>query len=326
MEFEMKIQTKKQRDYFWNRLSTSKKAVLIVFFLLVIVPLCINGLIRFCNWVFQITDWNISAFGLGNSEWLTFWGSYFGGIATVLAVWWTVSQTERHYLQTTQEQKRQNELIKKEHDNQQQLEVLPLLLLQPIGTKQTSWATLMFGDLEEKKEKNRIYVDQLKPVYEEFDISEITTVFSPEYEIRPSGLTDEEIHLVKNKGHENITTGQTKTLIKPNITFINPFWLINIGKELAINILISLTSSTKPNLPQLSTVFSLMSKARVKINFLVNVKNGDEENIFGDYILVIHYHDIYSNHYKQEFPISIQAHENGPKWTLGLDIDQSLVR
>lgn len=314
MEFEMKIQTKKQRDYFWNRLSTSKKAVLIVFFLLVIVPLCINGLIRFCNWVFQITDWNISAFGLGNSEWLTFWGAYFGGIATFFAVWWTVTQTERHYEQTSLEQQRQRKL-----------DVLPLILLQPRNTRQTSQAALLLGNLEEKKEEKQIYVDELKPFYEEFDITEITVLFGSQIEIRPGSLSDEEMRLVKNNGHEEEIIGNLHYLMVPNVTFLRPFWFINVGKERAINLLVSLESSTNHELSHLKTVFSLTSKDQIKLNFLVNVKDEEKEKILGEYKFLISYNDIYSNQYEQTFPLTISSHENGIEWTIGLGIEQLLI-
>lgn len=310
----MKTQPEKQNASFWNRLSTSKKAILIIIFLVVIVPLIINGLFLFCNWLFRITTWNISAVGLGNSEWLTFWGSYFGGIATFFAVWWTVSQSERHYERSNQEQERQRKL-----------DVLPLILLQPRNTRQTSQATLLLGDLEEKKEEKQIYLDELIPFYEEFDISEITVLFGSQFEVRPGSLSDEEMRMVKNNGHEEQTIGNVKYLMVPNVTFLRPFWFINVGKERAINLSVSLESSTNHEHSRLSTVFSLIAKDQIKLNFLVNIKDEDKEKIIGDYKFLIRYNDIYSNQYEQKFPLTISTHENGIKWTIGLGIEQLLL-
>ena len=106
-------------------------------FAVLLIPLWINFLIQFGNWVSQITGLNISAIGLENQAWFSFWGAYLGGIATVVAVWWTIDKTERQYLQTREEQKRQNDELKrqnnelkKDQERQRRLDVLPLILLQ----------------------------------------------------------------------------------------------------------------------------------------------------------------------------------------------------
>lgn len=321
----MKKKAGENKTSLWNKLSIKQKAVVIIFFLIVIVPyFLINGYLWFSNWLFQVTSWNINAFGLGNTEWFAFWGTYFGGIATVVAVWWTVKQTERHYEQTSKEQKRQNESIRTEQEKQRKLDVLPLILLQPRVMVQSSDLAVLLGETEEKPEEKRIYVDQLKPFYEEFDISEITVLFGLQHELRSGGLSDDEIRMVKNKGHENVTSGSVKYLTKPNTTFLRPFWLINTGKETAINLVISLVSSDDQEYSHLSTIFSLMPKAHIKLNFLVNVKVEDEKKITGDYKLLIKYSDIYANHYKQEFPIYISNINHGIEWSIGLNIEQLL--
>jgi hypothetical protein len=290
----------------WNRLSITKKVIAIIFSFLVIVPLSINGLLQFSNWLFQITHWNTSAFGLGNSEWLNFWGSYFGGITTVIAVWWTVSQTERHYIQTNQEQK-----------DQRRLDVLPLILLQPRNTRQTSQATLLMGNLQEKKEEGQINVDELKPIFEEFDITEITVLFGSQFEVRPGDLSDEEMRMVKNKGHEDYKIGNVKYLMVPNTTFLRPFWFINVGRGRAINLIVILESSTGHELSRLKTVFSMKPNDQIKLNFLVNVKDKDKEKVFGEFKLLINYRDIFLNQYNQAFPISIDTQ----CWNIGLDVN-----
>lgn len=58
-----------------------------VFILFLVIPL---GL----NLFFLYGDFG-SGKGLGNKEWLGFWGSYLGGAATLFAVWLTIRQNEK---------------------------------------------------------------------------------------------------------------------------------------------------------------------------------------------------------------------------------------
>jgi hypothetical protein len=321
VEHKMKEKGENKKTSLWNNFSVKQKATIIIFFLVIIVPFfLINGGLSFSNWLFHIINWDINAFGLGNTEWFAFWGTYFGGITTVIAVWWTVTQTERHYDQTSKEQKRQNELITTEQEKQRRSDVLPLILLQPRVTIQSSELAILLGETEEKAKEKRIYVDQLKPYYEEYDISELTILFGEKFEIRVGNLSDEEMRMVKNKGHEDVTNGPVKYLVIPNITYLHPFWLINIGKETAINLRIGLYADDN-ELAHFKNVFSLMPKTQVKLNFLVNIKEKDLQPICGKYNLQIWYNDLYSNLYTQKFPITIDTQAN---WTIELDIKQVL--
>jgi hypothetical protein len=214
----MKEKGENNKTSLWNKFSDKQKTVIIIFFLIIIVPFfLINGGLWFSNWLFHIINWDINAFGLGNTEWFAFWGTYFGGITTVIAVWWTVRQTERHYEQTSKEQKRQNKLITTEQEKQRRFDVLPLILLQPRITIQSSDLAILLGETEEKPKEKRIYIDDLKPHYEEYDISELTILFGEKFEFRVGGLSEEEMRMVKNKGHEDVINGSVRYLIMPNI-------------------------------------------------------------------------------------------------------------
>ncbi|MEI8132787.1 MAG: hypothetical protein WCG34_10155, partial [Leptolinea sp.] len=206
----MKKKTRENVTSLWDKLSQKQKAVIIIFFLIVLIPFFIvNGGLIFCNFLFHIIGWNINASGLGNTEWLAFWGTYFGGIATMLSIWWTVSQTERHFKQTSDEQKRQNKTFENEQERKRKLDVLPLILLQPRITLQTSNAAILFRKTEDSNNKKKLIpLDQLKPVYEEFDMSEITVLLAPEPEIRIGGLTEEEMCRVEKNGYDNIASGE----------------------------------------------------------------------------------------------------------------------
>jgi hypothetical protein len=296
-----------------NKSTQTKTIIIFGLTLLIIIPIILNFLLLLFNWLFHKFNFNFSAFGLGNSEWLAFWGSYLGGIATLFAVFLTVKQAENHYLQ-----------MKIEQEKQRRLDVLPLILLQPRLTRQTSPLTTALGDIEKKSNGERLYVDELKPFFEEYDISEITVLFGSQFEVRSFGLSDEEFTLVLNNGHEEEISGKTKFLYLRNLSFLRPYWSINVGKERANNIKIGLYSSANSEICNLNTVFSLKAKDQIKLNFFVNIKIEERARVYNDYFLVIRYDDIFLNNYEQTFPISIKEEGDKYKFVIDLKIDQKI--
>lgn len=320
----MKIQPENRNETFWNKQSMPKIAVLIILFL-IIVPLVINGLFLFCNWLFKITTWNISAAGLGNSEWLTFWGSYFGGIATVIAVWWTVTQTEKHYQQTSDEQKKQNAQIILDKERQRRLDVLPIILLQPRIINKTSPLTVLLAEETEADKPTLIPLDKIKPNFEELDISEISCLFGKNLEIRKGGLNPEELQAIKNGGFEKKQEGKSTYLIKPLISELFPFWLINGGREAAVNIQFFVISQKSDKLHYLRNgVLSLLPREKIKLNFIIFIETQEIENISTNYIFQIKYADIYSNQYEQEFPLTIKPSDSSADLFIRIDTNQTL--
>lgn len=325
---------KKWKEY-WNKLSLLQKSLIATFVLAIFIPIAIiNGGLSLSNWIFQYTGWNFSASGLANPDWFAFLGSFFGGVATVLAVWWTVSQTNMHYEQTSNEQKRQSDYLDQERERQRKLDVLPLILLQPRVTLQSGGLALLIGEVENSEDQKAKLTpcDELKPIYEEFDVSEVTIVFSPDPNIRIGGITDEELKRVKNnifginKRLEKEDAGHRVTTFvlipAPTITFIRPFLFVNAGKEAAINILISIATLENQTVTYLHHVFSLMSKEKIKLNFLVDIHTENKESVTRSYKLIIAYNDIYANRYYQEFPIEFHISDEKPEWNMGLDISQ----
>lgn len=71
-----------------------KNKIFYVIILFLVIPLGLN--------LFFIYGDFDSGKGLGNKEWLGFWGSYLGGVATLFAVWLTLRQNERIFLQNQQ--------------------------------------------------------------------------------------------------------------------------------------------------------------------------------------------------------------------------------
>jgi len=322
------MDNKKEKNIVGVKLSTIRKVVLIALFLFGIVPFVfINGGIRFSNWVSQITGLDISASGLLNQDWFSFWGAFLGGIATVFAVWWTVDQTERHYRQTSEEQERQNNRFAEEREHQRRLDVLPVVLLQPRIVRQSSDMVLLLGEIEEKKEDKKVYVDELKPVYEEIDATEVTVRFASKLTLQPEGLSEEEMRRVRNKGHEEYSMGNgSKVLTLSSIVFLRPFWFVNAGKEAAININMHLKKEGDFEFKDLPHAFSLMAKERIKLNFFVDVKQEQINLIYGNYELDIWYQDIYKNLYNQIHRINILKGNDhgGVLWQLSLDVEQVL--
>jgi hypothetical protein len=303
----------------------SKEPWLLLLLLLVFIPpLVMIGWIWLSDWLYQITGFNTSPAGLNNQDWVMFWGAYFGGIATVIAVRWTVFQTERHYLQTSEEQKRQNSRLAEEREHQRRLDVLPIVLLQARVVRQSSNLALLLGEPEDEIEVKSINVDEIKPIYEEYDVSEITVLFAPESEMRLGEPSKEEMHRVRNNGHEIVPLGNGKKAdYLKTITFLRPFWCINAGKEAAININIYLITPNNQEPKYLPHVLSLMPKEKIKLYFLVDMPGGEVASLYGKYQFGVRYSDIYATKYSQKYEIDISAGDNGDTvWSMMLGVEQ----
>lgn len=306
----------------WDNLSSRKK-ITIVIVILMVIPLVINGLLWLSNCLFSLLNLNISARGLGNIDWLNFWGNYISGITTVLAVWLTIRQTERHYKQTSDEQKRQNDTLKMEQERQRKLDVLPLILLQPRQTKGPNPLEAFIGASIRTEENQQISLNEINTSVEEFDLAEITVLFAPDFQIRPGGLLQEELRMVESSGNIIERNGNMASLSPSNITIFRPFWLINVGKETAINLEIILKSSDDHEITRLHDALSLLPRDKVKVNFLVNVAERERERILTDYKWLIRYNDIYTNSYEQIFPIALEENGNGMIFYIELDVKHS---
>ncbi|MEA5077116.1 MAG: hypothetical protein VB013_00975 [Anaerolineaceae bacterium] len=309
----------------WNQLSINIKVIIVLFILLVFIPIIIvNGGMQLFNLIYKITGWNISAYGLQNSEWFTFWGTYFGGIATVIAVWLTVRQTQKHYEQTSDEQKRQNKVAIIEQEKQRRLDVLPVLLLQPLLVKRDDDLDLALGILEPPLEPKQVFVDELKPSYEICSLSEITLTIGQKNIFRASELSEEERRRIRNKGEEDTFDGRTTNRSNPYVILFRPYWIINAGKETAINIILSLRQQNNL-VSNLSTVISLMPREKLTFNLLVNVARKNLSQSIGEYLLRIEYYDIFENHYRQDFLIQIDRINDLANLKIGLEINQKLL-
>jgi hypothetical protein len=113
------------------------------------------------------------------------------------------------------------------------------------------------------------------------------------------------------------------SLSPSNITFFRPFWLINVGKETAINLEIILKSSDDHEITRLHDVLSLLPRDKVKVNFLINVAEREKGVILGNYKWLICYNNIYSNSYEQIFPIALEDNSDGMIFSIDLDVKHS---
>lgn len=306
-----------------------KYKLIIILVTVVVIPIIINLFILFFNYLSNVTGLNLNAFGLGNVEWFGFLGAYLGGIATLIAVYVTVNKTEEQYIQTSHEQKRQNKDSFDERENNRRLSVLPLLILQPIQHKLIPNIFNIDNSTESDSEKGRSFVDQITPNFQEYDILEISLIFSFKKPFfRLQGPSEEEWNRVKNKGDESIFDKSSgRSYIVPKyITYLNSCWLINAGKEVAINITMDLINYQTSEEISLNNTFSLMAKDRRKIYFLVDVMKENYPSICGDYLLNIEYYDIYTNHYRQEYPIHIGDDEYNSVFSISLNIENKLIK
>ncbi len=149
----------------WDWITKNKTKTGIIISLLIILPYVINLFLLISNRIYGLTGININAVGITNQDWFSFWGSFSGGIATFLAVIWTLRQTQTIHIEAIKEQERQRKL-----------DVLPVIILQPIVTKIETGLVDFFSEGFGKEEsmKKRVFIDELKPIYEEYQVSEVT--------------------------------------------------------------------------------------------------------------------------------------------------------
>ncbi|MDK2982103.1 MAG: hypothetical protein PWQ55_2450 [Chloroflexota bacterium] len=304
-------------------------SLLIIVFVAIFAPIFINLLILLSNYIHNRTGVNLSALGLNNAEWFSFWGTYFGGIATLIAVFVTVQKTEEHYIQTSKEQKRQNKASLEERQNNRRLDVLPLLILQPIEHKLIPNIFNISNSMKSDSGNRKSFIDEVSSSFHEFDISEIGLIFSSNnIFFRLQGPSEDEWNRVKNRGDESIFDESSgRYYIGPKkVTYLNSYWLINAGKEVAINITIDLFNCQTSDDISFNKTFSLMAKDRKKTYFLIDEMKENYSSICGKYLLIIEYYDIYSNHYRQEYQIHIGDDQYNSIFSISLNIENKLMK
>jgi hypothetical protein len=112
-----------------NKDYINKKVIVIFILFLIIFPILINFML--------FADIPKTPSDLGNSDWLTFWGSFiggcFGGIATLIAVNSTLKQNLNNHEKITNQTSQNHEDILKNLEDKSRLEVLPFINIKPVS-------------------------------------------------------------------------------------------------------------------------------------------------------------------------------------------------
>ena len=289
------MKKKAQKEDFWEWLSQNKFKVIVLSFIFILaIPFLVSCGLKIGNYIFSITGINLSANGLSNSDWFSFWGSFSGGITTLVAVLWTLYQTNKNHLDLLSEQNRQRKL-----------DVLPVLSLQPIRTVTSGFLASAFGNLAKEEEPKRVYIDEIEPEYREYDISEVFCILKSQGIVFRDFLKEDEKVKIKNIGQKNIVNEETGVtfITCPDTVFLRPFWLNSVGTQTALNI--RLEVQKEDDLIRYGHVFSLAPQDKIKLGFLIDLPNTEVPKKVGQYKLIMRYSDIYSNEYRQEHDFNL---------------------
>lgn len=63
-----------------------------------IVPILIIVMLNMLNWISYKCNIDINPIGVSNVEWVLFWGAYLGGVCTLIAVYYTITQNQKTFI------------------------------------------------------------------------------------------------------------------------------------------------------------------------------------------------------------------------------------
>ena len=287
--------SKKDKKTSWLK-KNSITICIFLFFLIIIVPILISISLKWIDQIVTSRGWTYNLLSFDNQTWWAFWGSYVGGIATLAAVWWTVSHTERHFRKTID-----FDLAKYEEDihrrkEEQRLRVLPVLILQPL-----KWpgSELVTQSLDKSGKKENIVNSSNS------DLSPMTINLGREPNFRVGDLNNNEIDLPPSMG----------LIMK----------IINGGVSTAINVIFKITSPLFQKEIKAPYIISLSPKERITVNMLIDTKESESAFIIGDYALEIRYSDIYQNRYEQIYKMNISIVDGKYAFTIHTKVEPLLL-
>ena len=279
---------KKQETIFESKLLHPRVKWIFLGIALIIVPLLLTFLPFILNQINRIP-------GLENIQtleapiWWAFWGSYLGGVATLMAVWWTISQSEEHF----RKQSAETFLIKEED---RRLSVKPLLIYQSMNIR-TKRNPFSVANLDEEE---LMLIDEIEEEFIAEDVSEIVVKFAENVTIEKRGLSQQEKQLIINNGEVRTESSNGMAVVsKRYATSILQERLINAGAGAAIDGIVTVETAV-PSFERIPYfIFSLLPNQEIKITFLLLIPTKLVKYLFDEYKIEISYKDIYDNKYRQ---------------------------
>lgn len=269
---EMK-ETKSKTIWAWIKMH-KKEVVLWSVVILIVVPLAVYGLSEIS--LLPVT---------GGNDWAGFWGGYFGaiigGICTVVGVFLSI-RYEREKGQDDAERA-----------------VLPYIALTTLEKENRV-------DYYHLKTEDDIDDDEVNG-YTEFLLSKIFFIIRGENAIPKRKLTKEQRVLLENEGHrmEEMTKGVT-ALTQQRVLSV-PMLLTNVGNGAAINFRVGFhLSNTKYD--DKGAKYTIAKHLEKGADFYLNLFFEDLNEYTEDeqFILRIHYENIYAQEYLQEYLVTVK--------------------
>lgn len=223
----------------------------------------------------------------GGNDWSGFWGGYIGaiigGICTVIGVYWTIEYSQENYKEDVRKR------------------VLPYMALTVLHK---DIKTNIFNLLEISHEESHIddSVDE-ENAYKEYRLNKIFIIIENGEVKYTKWLSDEQVLLIKNNGYEEVyDSGVTISSYKEFISI--PLEIDNVGNGAAIRFEIGLNRVDEKE-PILVGPINIKVGGKLYIHIFSDDLEDNNINL-GEYILELHYEDIYTNAYNQKYEFTLK--------------------
>lgn len=261
----------------------------IILIFLVGVPYGIDRL-YFCGWSQNIEPNTM----FSASDILTFYGSvlgYFVGFLGAIFAIYGVFETIKDNQKATREQLEHNKGL---YEDERRRNVIPLIvLIKKRGViKQNLFESLGYqisSPMPKKSEENK-----QEPTYQEYEVNKLVFTITSQ---NISG-SDEFPATLKNYISHPFMVNGDGYLVKNTFEYI-PVKIKNVGNGAAVNTLFTLYKEGYENSESFcwkSEPVNLTKEDGFELGFFFDIKDGD---ILDDFVLKIHYYDIYNEEYYQ---------------------------
>ena len=263
------------------------KVVIIVFLFVFIGPLIINILFKHAapfEWI--VAEWDASAA-------LTYYGTIVAAIIAVFGVFWTIKYSQQNYKEDVKNR------------------TLPFIILDMLKTKSRH---NLFGMSEKTKD-----IDNYEG-YQEYKLQDYYCILENNKIIYRTGLTYEQKKLLDNGGTKWAARDNGASLIAVDNICV-PFEIENVGNGTAVRLRYGLNRKGIPeDEKKYLPIISLKTDEPILFHVFSEDCSRQSENL-GEYVLSFYYQDIYSNRYRQEFPITIEYDDDKRAPVVSVDMN-----
>lgn len=263
------------------------KAVIAVFLFVFIGPLIINILFKHTapfGWI--VAEWDASAA-------LAYYGTIVAAVIAVFGVFWTIKYSQQNYREDVRNR------------------TLPFVTLNMLKTKSRY-------QLFETREKTA-NIDNSEG-YQEYKLQDYYCILEKNEILYKTGLTDEQKKLLDNGGTKWVTRDNGASLIVVDNICV-PLEIENVGNGTAIRLRYGLNRKGIPEYEKrYLPIISLRTDEPILLHIFSEDCSSQSENL-GEYVLSFYYQDIYSNRYRQEFPITVEYDDDRHAPVVSVDMN-----